>query len=286
MNQNSMALGGKGLRLPFQNWKRKSTAEYYQADRPGQYYIVPSGHRKLTKERADELAKNAFQPTSPTVVVNPWQNYDRDWDWIQTISGICLNYAGCLDQEEINRREDEGVARSMELIASLLRHPSKAPISVALIRQLHIELMGSIYPFAGEWRSVSLHKGDGATKWPLPLGGIQPVIDIFDRDVLSRTPFLSNDDHEVFAFVSELMNEFLVIHPFREGNGREAFVLGNMILMQNDLLPLDVYDPRRHQDKYYEACEAGRLRKDYRPLAELISDWESEALRQWEESNG
>ena len=38
------------------------------------------------------------------------------------------------------------------------------------------------------------------------------------------------------------MGEFIAIHPFREGNGRTAFILGNLILMQNDLLPLDVYD--------------------------------------------
>ena len=84
--------------------------------------------------------------------------------------------------------------------------------------------MGDIYPFAGEWRTVELHKGEGPVKWPLPPSGIQPVMENFEREVLSRTPLISDDNEAVYSFVSELMNEFIVIHPFREGNGRTAFI--------------------------------------------------------------
>jgi cell filamentation protein len=264
----------------------KNAAEYYQAAQLGEFYVVPGGQRKLEKERVEQLAAQATVPTSPKVVVIPWQNYDREWDWIETVDGICINYAGCLHREEIDRREDEGVARAMELVVALLERPDPAPITLPLIRQLHKALLGDIYPFAGEWRTVSLHKGEGPTRWPLPPGGIQPVMDILERDVLSRTPVIADGDETVFSFVSEAMNEIIAIHPFREGNGRMAFILGNLILMQNDLLPLDVYDERRHQNAYYDACEAGRIHKNYRPLAQLIADWESEALARWGERDG
>jgi cell filamentation protein len=270
----------------FKRGSGRNVAEYYQAAQPGEFYTVPSDRRKLGKEKLEELAVRGSFPTSPTVVVIPWQNYDRDWDWIETRDGICLNYAGCLHREEINRREDEGVARAMELILGLLGRPDPQPINLPLVRQIHRALLGEVYPFAGEWRSVSLHKGDGPTKWPLPPVGIQPVMEVFDREVLSRTPVISDDDEALFLFASELMNELLAIHPFREGNGRAAFILGNFILMQNDLLPLDVYDQRRHQVAYYDACEAGRLRKDYTALAQLIAAWQTEALNRWENHNG
>ena len=142
--------------------------------------------------------------------------------------------------------------------------------------------MGDIYPFAGEWRTVALHKGDGPTKWPLPPTGILILMEAFERDVLNRTPFLSADNEAVYSFASELMNEFLAIHPFREGNGRTAFILGDLILMQNSLLPLSEYDQHRHEAAYYAACEAGRLQKNYEPLAGLISEWEDEAMAHWE----
>src|SRR5207249_2560322 len=94
--------------------------EYYQGAQSADFYVVPANQRKLSRKRMDEIAALIPAPVSPTVVPNPWQHYDREWDWIQTADGICFNYAGCLDQEEIHRREDEGVARAMEFVASLL----------------------------------------------------------------------------------------------------------------------------------------------------------------------
>jgi cell filamentation protein len=256
-------------------------AEYYQARAAGDFYVVPAASRKLAKQRVDELAKLLNVPTAPRVVANPWHDYDRDWDWIVSEDGICLNWAGCLDQEEIHRREDEGVQRATELVTGLVEREEPVPLSQHLLRQVHVELMGAIYPFAGEWRTVELHKGDGPTKWPLPPAGIQPLMDVLERDVLSRSPLVVEDEDQVFDYASEVMNEILAIHPFREGNGRTAFIIGNLILMQNSMLPLNVYERHADESRYYAACEAGRLHKDYAPLAALLAEWEDSALARW-----
>ena len=275
----------KDFGFRFRSGAGRATAEYYQASEPGAFYAVSAKHRKLTKERVDELA-TAAAPTSLRVVPMPWKNYERDWDWITTADGILLNVAGCLDREELDRREDEGVARAIELVAMLVDRLEPVALTFALIRQVHMELMGAIYPFAGAWRVVSLHKGDGPMKWPMPPGGIEQLMEVFERDVLSRSPFLSDDDNEVFAYVSEVMGEFLAIHPFREGNGRTAFILGNLLLMQNDLLPLDVYDRRKDEARYFVACEEVRVHKDYGSLAGLVAEWEAAAQSRWESRHG
>ncbi len=266
----------------FRAGKGKRIEEYYQAAKAGEFYIVPKSKRKLSKARADDLANAMESITSPRVVQTPWQDYDRDWDWIATAEGILLNYAGCLDKEQIERREDEGVQRAMEHVASLIDRPEPVPLTVPLIQRLHEELMGAIYPFAGKWRLVDLHKGEGPTKWPLPPCGIEPLMDVFGRDVLSRSPVIDEDDGKVFAFASEVMNELLALHPFREGNGRTAFVLCNLILMQNDMLPLNTYDRRSDEQRYFAACETGRINKDYGPLQALIAEWADRAHAQWE----
>jgi cell filamentation protein len=249
---------------------------------------VSSAQRKLSRARLDQLAILPASSGAIHVVPNPWRYYERDWDWIVADDGICFNWAGCLNKDEIFRREDEGVQRAMEFVANLLTREEPAALSTRLIQQIHMELMESIYPFAGSWRTVSLHKGkeDEPTRWPLPPGGIQPPIDVFERDVLSRSPFISESDHEVFRYASEAMNELLAIHPFREGNGRVAFILGNLILMQNDMLPLTTYERRLDEERYFAACDAGRIRKDYAPLAELLAEWEDKALKHWEERHG
>jgi cell filamentation protein len=259
--------------------------EFYQGAYPEEFYVVPPSQRKLEKSRIEELAAVGIAPTAPKIIAIPWRNYEMGWDWIESEDGIPLNYAGCLDPEEIERREDEGVARAMETVVDLVSRDAAVRISVSLIKQIHTDLMGSIFPFAGDWRTVALHKGEGAVKWPIPPLGIQPLMDDFEREVLSRSPFLSDDNDEVYNFVSEVMNELLAIHPFREGNGRSAFIIGDLLLMQNDLLPLDLYDSRRYQSAYYAACEAGRLQKDYAPLAVLIKEWEQDALARWEHTD-
>ena len=275
----------KDFGFRFRSGKGKSKAEYYQAGVPGDFYLIPPAKRKLEKARMEDLAKLMDAPTSPRIVPSPWRNYEQHWDWIQTDDGLPLNYAGCLDREEIERREDEGVGRAHELIAGLVAKPEPVPLTIRLIQQIHIELMGEIYPFAGQWRQVDLHKGDGPTKWRFPPGGIQPLMDIIERDVFSRSPFISEDDDKIFLFASEVMNEILALHPFREGNGRTVFIVCNLIFLQNDLLTLSTYERRTNEDQYFEACEAGRIHRDYRPLADLLAEWEDEAIKRWENEN-
>jgi len=270
----------------FRSGAGRKKDEYYQAARVGEFYIVPASQRKLAKERLDGLAALAVVPTSPQVVPTPWRNYVRDWDWIDTAEGIPLNFAGCLDREEINRREDEGVARAMAFVAGLLDRPDPVSLSIELVRRIHRELLGEIYPFAGEWRTVDLHKGDGPTRWPLPPGGVQPLMSVLERDVFSRSPFLSDENERVFRYVAEVMCELLALHPFREGNGRTAFIVGNLLLMQNNLVPLDVYDRRNEETHYFAACEAGRVHQNYAPLAKLVTEWEATALTRWEANDG
>jgi cell filamentation protein len=276
----------RDLGFRFRGGRGTRASEYYQARWPGKFYVVPGAQRKLTKARIEELMTLLAAPASPQVVANPWRDYERDWDWIVTEDGICLNWAGCLDQEEIDRRADEGVQRAMELVADLVAREEPVPLSIRLIQQIHVELMGAIYPFAGTWRTVALHRGDGPTKWPLPLSGIQPLMDVVQRDALSRSPVISEDDEGVFAYASEVMNELLAVHPFREGNGRVAFILGNLILMQNDMLPLTTYERKTDEARYLTACEAGRIHKDYRPLATLLAEWEERALEEWRRHHG
>ena len=275
----------KDFGFRFRDGSGKSKSDFYQARDPGSFYTIPARHRKLTQERVERLA--APPPaTSPRIVPNPWREYDRDFHRIVTDDGILLNYAGCLDREEIDRREDEGVLRAMEIVTQLVMRSSPEPLTVDLIRRIHAELLGAIYPFAGQWRTVGLHKGDGPTRWPLPRCGIQPMMDVFQRDVLARSPVISGSDEDVFAYASEVMNEILAIHPFREGNGRTAFIVGNLILMQNDLLPLSLYDRRRDEQRYFAASDAGRIHKDYLPLAQLIAEWEDAAKKQWQAKHG
>jgi len=271
----------KDFGFRFKVGRGRNLAEYYQAANAEEFYLIPSEQSKLKRTQRDELTAMWTPPVNPTVVAIPWHNYDQDWDHIYTDDGININYAGCLDPAEIKQREDEGVARAISYIDLVAQRSEPATLTSELVRQVHREIMGDIYPFAGEWRTVTLSRG-GVT-WVLPPIGIEPLMNILEEEVFSRSPFLSAEDGEVFEYASEAMCELIALHPFREGNGRTAFMIGNLILLQNTLVPLDVYDRRKDEARYYAACEAGRVHKNYVPLAELLAEWEDDALKAQQE---
>lgn len=265
----------------FKEGSGKKVAEYYQAQKPGEFYTIPPSQRKWDKDRTDALcALLLTKPTAPTVVASPWHDYGNSDPQRITAHGgdPCLNVAGCLDPAELIDRETHGVNRAKALIADLALRDEPVPITLDLIRQVHTEMLGEIYPWAGEWRTVSLHKGEGATRWPLPPFGMEPVLEEFARDVLSQTPFISADDDAVIAFLARFIGDYLALHPFREGNGRSAFILGDLILRQNGLPLPDSYNRKRDEARYYAACDDARLCK-YDALASLITEWMEESYR-------
>lgn len=267
----------KDFGFRFRDGSGKRAAEYYQASNPDEFYHVAAGQRKLDKSRIEELAALMSPPTAPTVVANPWKDYGNlDYQQITTPDGDpCLNWAGCLSKEEIKLRETLGVSRAKEFVADLATREDPVPITLNLIARIHTEMFGDIYPWAGKWRTVSLHKGDGPTRWPLPPFGMEPVMEEFARDVLSQTPFLSEDDDAVIAFLARFLNDYLALHPFREGNGRSAFILGDLILLQNGLATLDSYNRKRDEARYFAACDFGRLNR-HAPMIELLTEWQEE----------
>jgi len=251
-----------------------STAtDFYEASADGLYYAVPKRHRKVSKDVIALYYSTAKAPVGFQTAECPWLNYDRHWDEIVDRDGWPLNYAGCLDHEEIQEREHVGVGRALEYLSEL-RYDT--PVTVQLVRDVHRELMGEIYPFAGEWRTVRLAKGNAA--WPLPPNGIAPHVERLEASCFSRTPFISNDRDILCGFVAELINEILAVHPFREGNGRVARLVGGFVFLQNDFPPVAEWDRETDGTAYIAACEAGRQRADHAPLAAVLRRWLDSAI--------
>jgi cell filamentation protein len=64
--------------------------------------------------------------------------------------------------------------------------------------------------------------------------------------------------------------ELLLIHPFREGNGRCARLLATLMGLQAGLPPLDFGGIRgRTKRRYIAAVQAG-LDRDYAPMADIF----------------
>ena len=90
---------------------------------------------------------------------------------------------------------------------------------------MHESWLGTVYGWAGKYRQVTISKG-GFT-FALPKSIPQLMTD-FEKNELSRfTPCTFEEREKQVQALAIVHTELLLIHPFREGNGRVSRLLGN-----------------------------------------------------------
>lgn len=142
---------------------------------------------------------------------------------------------------------------------------------------LHRRWLGHLYPWAGEYRQVNISKGGfmfaAAAQVPRLMAG-------FEAEELARcTPCAGMDAAGLVAALARTHAELVLIHPFREGNGRCARLLGWLMALQAGWPPLD-FSPLagRGREAYFAAIQAA-LSRDYAPLQACFSRVLARTLR-------
>jgi len=95
---------------------------------------------------------------------------------------------------------------------------------------------------------------------------------VFERDILRKfTPCRSKDPEEIIHALSVVHTELVLIHPFREGNGRVARMLATLMGLQSELPPLGFGKMGgKNRKEYFAAVQAG-MGGDYRPMEKIFS---------------
>lgn len=149
---------------------------------------------------------------------------------------------------------------------------NKMDISLKTFCYIHKVLFEELYPWAGEIRTVNMQKGYSSF-YPydyLPQG-LQDVFDSLKRDNylkgLTKEEFV-----ELFAYYN---NEFNVLHPFREGNGRaRRLFLTEIAKRAGWSIDLTKIDPEKLKDADIKAF--GNIQKqiapNLAPLKNLINN--------------
>lgn len=126
---------------------------------------------------------------------------------------------------------------------------------------MHRDWLGGIYEWAGRYRSVDVSKS-GFT-WP-PAVRVGQNMAAFELGVLHRhTPCKPGPLEQVAQQIAEVHAELLLIHPFREGNGRMARWLADLMALQARA-PVPKYrfdgrDSRAERARYLAAVTEGYL---------------------------
>jgi cell filamentation protein len=178
---------------------------------------------------------------------------------------VLKNKAGINTSEEMNLTETD-------LLEDLYLHVFNdfpQALNIATLYQWHRIWLGNVYSWAGQIRTVDMSKPDIHFASPLQ---IAKLAERFDATYLNRFDELPNmDDEALVRFLAEVHVEFILIHPFREGNGRMSRLLLDVMAVKAGAEPLDYILWDTHKEYYFKAVQAGRD-GDYQYIERLIKD--------------
>ena len=173
-------------------------------------------------------------------------------------------------KREVDRMEFEALVRMQE--DYLARVEASTVMTTSLICGMHRDWLGGLYSWAGQYRSVELAKG--GFRWP-PCHLVAKNMADFEDETLKRlTPCRSTGLDQVALAMAEVHAEFLLIHPFRDGNGRIARWIASLMALQANF-PMPDYrlsgpGSKTSRDAYLPAVQRGYL-KDYAALATFFA---------------
>lgn len=150
----------------------------------------------------------------------------------------------------------------------LLTHFSQDGINVDDIKTWHRRWLGNVYEWAGDERSVNMSKGDFHFA---AAGQISQLLNKFESDYLKCfTPCIGFSNEKLIEAIAVIHIEFILIHPFREGNGRLSRLLADVMAVQAGHEPLDYTYWDKNKNGYFSAIQQG-MDMNYEPMKNLVS---------------
>ena len=145
------------------------------------------------------------------------------------------------------------------------------------IQGMHRKWLGEIYAWAGEYRQVNMGKGSfvfaAATEVPR-------LMTEFERGPLREyTPCRFDAVEEQAHALAVVHAELILIHPFRDGNGRCARLLSILMGSQAGLPTLDFNGIRGEKKRQYIAAVHAALGRDYEPMTKIFRSVIARTLR-------
>jgi cell filamentation protein len=129
--------------------------------------------------------------------------------------GILKNLPGFIDQTMLEELER---IQATKAIFNLHIDPVKGVFDSAHLKAIHRRIFGNIYPWAGDFRQVNLHRS-GSYYFA--------VVQFMEENLKSTLAKLASENYlkglnaDAFAGrAAYYLGELNAIHPFREGNGR------------------------------------------------------------------
>jgi cell filamentation protein len=179
---------------------------------------------------------------------------------------VLRNLLGIVSARDMAEAESQALEIAQE--AALERFGPSRRFSAKDVCELHRLRLGPIYPWAGKYRSINIGKG-GFQFAHVPM--IPQLMREFERGPLRQhTPCSSASASAIARSLAEVHAELILVHPFRDGNGRLARLLALLMALQAGLPPLDFSPLAGRGKRSYIAAIHAAMARDYEPLTRLF----------------
>jgi cell filamentation protein len=179
---------------------------------------------------------------------------------------VLKNLLGITSKREMERLEGREQLRALEELASLYDKDHR--FAASDVCQIHRNWLGRIYSWAGQYRHVNVTK-DGftfAAAAQIP----KLMADLENGPLREFTPCGPAAPEDLARSLAVVHVELILIHPFREGNGRVGRLLSVLMGLQAGLPPL-YFDKLsgRKREQYFAAVRVG-LDRNYEPMMRMF----------------
>lgn len=190
---------------------------------------------------------------------------------------VLRNLLGIRTVGEMSRAESAALLQAQERLVDSFSLDHR--FSAGDICEMHRVWLGHVYSWAGEYRSVNIAKGDFHFA---AAGQISRLMTHLEHEVLARhTPCRYSNHDEIAIALAVVHAELILIHPFREGNGRCARLLALLMGLQAGLPPLDFGGLSGRGKRNYIAAIHAAVGSDYTPMTAIFRAVVRRSLRRY-----
>lgn len=147
---------------------------------------------------------------------------------LDDVSGLKLTKNKLYTLKEIYEKEAENIANATLKYLSAPPSKKEASFSYGWIIDLHKEMFGDVWEWAGQLRKIELSIGIKAYLVPMELKKLCDDIAYWEK----------NKTYDVFETAARIHHRAVQIHPFQNGNGRWSRMLANIYLRQHGKMPV------------------------------------------------
>lgn len=174
----------------------------------------------------------------------------KDATYVDDISGLKLDTSQRYTIQEIYLFEAKNITKATLKYLAVRPDKKTAPFTFEWCLQLHQEMFGEVWDWAGKIRRVELSIGVKAYLVGTELKKLVDDLEFWEK----------NQSFDVVEIAARIHHRAVQIHPFLNGNGRWSRMLANIYLKQNGLQPTKwnenlLSKENLHRDDYIQALK-------------------------------